>query len=418
MKKNFLTMAVVALGLAVSFVSCGDDKNDVSVNNGKENTEVTEDAALRTDYSSSNAEQWGNYMVAVASLLQQDATTLYNDWNTSYKGSRSYDETFRQHDGDTYSSAIECIDEILDACAGIADEVGGQKIGEPYRLYQAGKYSQALYAVESWFSYHSIEDYSNNIRSIRNAYYGVYDPAKKDSEVQPHAHSLATLLATANPSLDTEVRAQIKATIDAIEAIPAPFRDHIVCAEADKAVTACAALKTLIQDRLIAYLDDKQKDNAELDLIVSQFVDGVILPTYKDLKEKNDLLYAAVREFQQNPSNTRFEKCATAWMNARTPWESSEAFLFGPVVAEGLDPNMDSWPLDAKGIVDILNSSKFDAMEWTGEFIGEPEDDEEAATMTEEDLAKAEEIAAAQNLRGYHTLEFLIFKEGRARRVN
>jgi uncharacterized iron-regulated protein len=100
------------------------------------------------------------------------------------------------------------------------------------------------------------------------------------------------------------------------------------------------------------------------------------------------------------------------------PWESSEAFLFGAVAVKGLDPNMDSWPLDAKGIVDILNSSKFDAMEWTGEFIGEPEDDEEAATMTEEDLAKAEEIAAAQNLRGYHTLEFLIFKEGRARRVN
>ena len=68
--------------------------------------------------------------------------------------------------------------------------------------------------------------------------------------------------------------------------------------------------------------------------------------------------------------------------------------------------------------VAILNSSKFENMEWTGEYIPEPEDDEEAATMTDEDLEKAGEIAAAQNLRGFHTLEFLVFKKGHARRVN
>ena len=177
-------------------------------------------------------------------------------------------------------------------------------------------------------------------------------------------------------------------------------------------------LENLIEGELIAYFDDMQKDNPELDNIIQQFVDGVILPTYKDLKEKNDLLYAAVRNFQEHPTNVNFQNCASAWMASRTPWESSEAFLFGPVDAEGLDPNMDSWPLDASGIVAILNSSKFENMEWTGEYIPEPEDDEEAATMTDEDLEKAGEIAAAQNLRGFHTLEFLVFKKGQARRVN
>ena len=38
------------------------------------------------------------------------------------------------------------------------------------------------------------------------------------------------------------------------------------------------------------------------------------------------------------------------------PWEQSEAFLFGPVDILGLDPNMDSWPLDQVAIVNILNS--------------------------------------------------------------
>ncbi len=410
MKKNILMMSAILFGMAVGFSSCSDsDKND---------TPTVEIDPLETDYSAANADQWGNYMVAVASLLQKDATTLYNDWAVAYKGGPSFASTFKAHDDADYPSAISCIDEILDKCAGIAKEVGGQKIGGPITKYRAGQVKEALYAVESWFSYHSIEDYSNNIRSIRNAYYGVYDPTKKDSEVTPHAHSIATLLSTANADLDSRVRAKIQATIEAIEAIPAPFRDHIDCSESDKARTACTELQNLIEGELIAYFDDMQKDNPELDNIIQQFVDGVILPTYKDVKEKNDLLYAAVRNFQEHPTNVNFQNCASAWMASRTPWESSEAFLFGPVDAEGLDPNMDSWPLDASGIVAILNSSKFENMEWTGEYIPEPEDDEEAATMTEEDLEKAGEIAAAQNLRGFHTLEFLVFKKGQARRVN
>ena len=415
MKKNFWTWAVVAMCMAAGLCSCSDDKND----NGTSD-EVKETDALEVDYSAENAEQWGNYMVAVASLLQKDATTLYDSWATSYKGGTSYADIFKGYGSDNvyYGSAYSCIAEILDACAGIADEVGGQKIGGPYRLYQAGKTKEALYAVESWFSYHSIEDYSNNIRSIRNAYYGVYNPTLKDHAVTPHAHSLSTLIARDNAELDGKMKTMIQKAIDAIESIPAPFRDHIVCTESDQARNACADLKTLIDNELIVYIEEHLKNDPALDAIIRQFVDGVILPTYQDLKEKNDLLYAAVRTFQANPSNVNFQKCATAWMNARTPWESSEAFLFGPVDAEGLDPNMDSWPLDADGIVAILKSSKFESMNWTGEYIAEPEDDEEAAGMTAEDLAKAAEIAAAQNLRGFHTLEFLVFKKGQARRVN
>ena len=33
----------------------------------------------------------------------------------------------------------------------------------------------SLYAVESWYSWHSRDDYTNNIYSIRNAYYGSLD---------------------------------------------------------------------------------------------------------------------------------------------------------------------------------------------------------------------------------------------------
>lgn len=418
MKRNFFALVALAVLLFAGMVSCGDDKNDVVPSGGGETSQT--DDALNIDYSADNAEQWGNYMVAVASLLQKDATTLHNDWSASYQGGQSYADIVRNYGAgnEYYPSAISCIDEILQACAGIADEVGGQKIGEPYRLYQAGRTMEALYAVESWFSYHSIEDYSNNIRSIRNAYYGVYEPSKKDSEIVPHTKSMSALVAVSNAELDAKARRLIQNAIDKIEAIENPFRDHIVSRESDEARSACSELKEFIDGELIPYFDTTLKDHAALGDIINQFVDGVILPTYKDLKDKNDLLYAAVRQFQASPSNLNFQNCANAWMASRTPWESSEAFLFGPVVAKGLDPNMDSWPLDANGIVAILKSNKFEQIEWTGEYVAEPEDDSEAATMTAADLAKAEEIAAAQNLRGFHTLEFLVFKAGRARKVN
>ena len=149
--------------------------------------------------------------------------------------------------------------------------------------------------------------------------------------------------------------------------------------------------------------DDKKSDavtiqDSEYDAIINQYVDNVVLPTYSDLKTKNSALYDAVVAFGNNPSNAGFQAICNAWLAAREPWESSEAFLFGPVADYGLDPNMDSWPLDQDAIVNILTSQNWNAMEWTGDY----DEDDDA-------------IAAAQNVRGFHTLEFLAFRDGKAR---
>lgn len=153
--------------------------------------------------------------------------------------------------------------------------------------------------------------------------------------------------------------------------------------------------------------DDKNKDasytiqDAEYDAIINQYVDGVVMPTYNDLKAKNTALYNSVVAFGNNPSDANFQTVCNAWLTAREPWESSEAFLFGPVADFGLDPNMDSWPLDQEAIVNMLSSQQWNEMEWTGDY----DEDDEA-------------IAAAQNVRGFHTLEFLAFKNGKARTLN
>ena len=121
--------------------------------------------------------------------------------------------------------------------------------------------------------------------------------------------------------------------------------------------------------------DDKKDDkkeiviqDAEYDAIINQYVDNVVMPTYSDLKEKNSDLYLSVVDFGNAPSDAKFQAICDAWLAAREPWEQSEAFLFGPVADFGLDPNMDSWPLDQEAIVNTLKSQQWNDMTWSGDY--------------------------------------------------
>ena len=200
--------------------------------------------------------------------------------------------------------------------------------------------------------------------------------------------------------MDAAMRKAIQDAADAIQAIPQPFRNNINSNESKAAMEACSVLEEALTN-MSAYVQSQFSSaeyDSRLDAIVAQYVDYVVLPTYKSLQEGNESLFNAVSAFRSNPSNEAFQKACDAWLVAREPWEKSEGFLFGPVDSEGLDPNMDSWPLDQNAIVQILESGNFDNIEW-GEGDSE------------------ETVTAAQNVRGYHTLEFLLFKDGEPRKV-
>ena len=185
-------------------------------------------------------ESWCNYMKAVANLLKKDATDLYEAWALSYEGNDAYATIFKNHNNSTYPTALACVEEIIDGCITIADEVGNAKIGDPYNLYMSGQTTQALYAVESWYSWHSKDDYTNNIYSVRNAYYGSLTTTVA-------ANSIAAIVAKNNPTLDREVKAAIKAAENAIQAIPTPFRNHINSSESEAAMEACADLVDVLE---------------------------------------------------------------------------------------------------------------------------------------------------------------------------
>ncbi len=371
--RKYICMAALMGGMAWMATACSDNEAPVQ----------QEQEAKNLDYTTDNAASWGNYMRVVAQLLVNDATTLYTDWTVSYNNGQSYADFFKGQD------ALLSVEQLIDGCADIANEVGTAKIGDPYDLYVSGQTEKALYAVESWYSWHSREDYRNNIYSVRNAYYG-----SRDGKIG--ARSLAAAVRAADEALHAKVTSAIDGAAAAIWAIPSPFRNHINSSEAKAAMEACAELQEVLVRELKPAV--QQLDKTKLAQAVADYVDVVVVPTYKDLKECNQSLLEAVEAFRQSPSNAGFKACANAWLAAREPWETSEAFLFGPVADKGLDPNMDSWPLDQDGIVQVLTSGSYDSLDWNGDY------DEES-----------DAIASAQSLRGFHTLEFLLFKDGNAR---
>ena len=118
--------------------------------------------------------------------------------------------------------------------------------------------------------------------------------------------------------------------------------------------------------------------------IINQSVNTVIVPTYQDLFKKTAELHTAVLALQTSITDANLTAAQQAWVATRIPWEQSEAFLFGPVADMGLDPALDSWPVDHVQLDQVLGSN----LELT------------ADTITEN---------LGGGLKGFHTIEYLLW---------
>ncbi|KAA6318607.1 hypothetical protein EZS27_031408, partial [termite gut metagenome] len=105
-----------------------------------------------------------------------------------------------------YSSWGAALNEIASGSADIADEVGATKIAQPYA-------DMHVEDVESWYSWHSLDDYQNNICSIKNAYLGGRD----DNSRTPI--SLSIHVKERNSELDANIKSKIEDCLAKIAAI-------------------------------------------------------------------------------------------------------------------------------------------------------------------------------------------------------
>jgi putative iron-regulated protein len=118
--------------------------------------------------------------------------------------------------------------------------------------------------------------------------------------------------------------------------------------------------------------------------VIQNYARNVIFNTYTDLAEQTKILRASTAELQFDTTDKNLSQAKNAWRNARRPWEQSEAFLFGPVDTEELDPALDSWPINATDIQNVLKNS---GTPLTTEAVG----------------------AFEPTLKGFHVIEYLLF---------
>ena len=190
-----------------------------------------------TNFTSITGAQELAYAQTICTLLKQRCFQLQVSWEgeTSANASRmavvkaagldytttrglSFGENMKKAGiaggNSTFSSLKAAISQLLSddegSCFGICNEVGTAKIANPFA-------NADIAYVESPYSYNSITDFSDNIRSIRNIWLGSTNRTAND-------YSFHTFFASVNKqSVNTEVEGAYVAAIAAISNMPSPF---------------------------------------------------------------------------------------------------------------------------------------------------------------------------------------------------
>lgn len=161
---------------------------------------------------------------------------------------------------------------------------------------------------------------------------------------------------------------------------------------------AVALLATLTLASCSKDEDDVMTIDMKAKAVTEQFVDHTVVPTYKALAANAERLVNQLVELKANPTQAGLNAVCATFLEARKEWEKSEAFLFGPASNFGIDPHIDSWPLDANRFNALMNNAnqldRLDAED--GDII-----------------ANGLEVT----LLGFHGLEYVLFANGNAKNI-
>ena len=116
---------------------------------------------------------------------------------------------------------------------------------------------------------------------------------------------------------------------------------------------------------------------------ISNIGTNVITETYVELAGQASTLFNEVTNLKTNKTAVNLDNTRNAWRDTRVPWEKSEGFLFGPVDTKGIDPAIDSWPVNVIDLNNVLSSTNPLTETYIDGLIGE--------------------------LKGFHTIEYLLW---------
>ena len=157
--------------------------------------------------------------------------------------------------------------------------------------------------------------------------------------------------------------------------------------------------------------DDDNKDDNRLaekeqamQAITDQYVNNVVFPIYKSLANQTSTLFEQLADAKGKLragtlTQGDIDKICNTFVSARSAWEQSESFLFGAATGFGIDPHIDTWPLDRTALAKALSSA---------EIIDDLDD------LDDGGIDNARALVGEQQL-GFHGIEFIIFRNGKNR---
>ena len=133
--------------------------------------------------------------------------------------------------------------------------------------------------------------------------------------------------------------------------------------------------------------------------VINQFLNHTVAPTYTKLAAYSAQLVDDLGTLKGEMTQANVDQACETFLEARKWWEMSEAFLFGPASDFGIDPHIDSWPLDEDAFNNLMASPSMIA----------------ALDSEDGDVVAGEQLGNA--LLGFHGIEYVLFRDGQPRNV-
>ncbi|GAA4338295.1 hypothetical protein GCM10023149_48220 [Mucilaginibacter gynuensis] len=117
--------------------------------------------------------------------------------------------------------------------------------------------------------------------------------------------------------------------------------------------------------------------------ILADAANIVCKASYQDMFDKAQALKTSIATLNTTTNDANLADSQNKWRAMRTTWEQTEAWLFGPVAEDQIDPRIDTWPVEFNDLESILSGNQ---------------------ALTPEYVAGLEE-----SLKGFHPIEYLLW---------
>lgn len=236
------------------------------------------------DSKESNAER---HQIALEYLATHNSINEEGDAEGALGGFQNFGKAFKNPGTGDWATALDATLEIISGCQDIIGEVGDSKIGLPYT-------GEDPTYIESPYAYNSITDFYDNIVSCKNALYGAMGamaPNEKSLIYFCRNAGNATLAGQAN-----DVVAKLDNALAKIQAMKAPFALYYADASCKVAIDALGELDdalTALAETLGGYAGNATVE-AQCQVINENYVDNVVLATYRTLADNAQKLYQSI----------------------------------------------------------------------------------------------------------------------------